>query len=45
MPKEKNLQPPLHQEKRPGREHKMKPRPKAEDEKTGAVENYETRLR
>jgi short-subunit dehydrogenase len=33
MPKEKNLQPPLHQEKRPGREHKMKPRPRAEDEK------------
>jgi short subunit dehydrogenase len=33
MPKEKNLQPPQHQEKRPGREHKMKPRPRAEDEK------------
>jgi NAD(P)-dependent dehydrogenase (short-subunit alcohol dehydrogenase family) len=33
MPKEKKLQPPQHQEQRPGREYKMKPRPKAEDEK------------
>jgi NAD(P)-dependent dehydrogenase (short-subunit alcohol dehydrogenase family) len=33
MPKKKKLQPPQHQEQRPGREHKMKPRPKAEDEK------------
>ena len=33
MPKEKKLQPRQHQERRPGREHKMKPRPKAEDEK------------
>jgi NAD(P)-dependent dehydrogenase (short-subunit alcohol dehydrogenase family) len=33
MPKEKKLQPPQHQQQRPGREHKMKPRPKAEDEK------------
>jgi NAD(P)-dependent dehydrogenase (short-subunit alcohol dehydrogenase family) len=33
MPKEKKLQPPQHQERQPGREHKMKPRPKAEDEK------------
>jgi NAD(P)-dependent dehydrogenase (short-subunit alcohol dehydrogenase family) len=33
MPKEKKLQPPQHQRKRPGREHKMKPRPRAEDEK------------
>jgi NAD(P)-dependent dehydrogenase (short-subunit alcohol dehydrogenase family) len=32
MPKERKLQPPQHQE-RPGRERKMKPRPKAEDEK------------
>jgi NAD(P)-dependent dehydrogenase (short-subunit alcohol dehydrogenase family) len=33
MPKEKKLQPRQHQQRRPGREHKMKPRPKAEDEK------------
>jgi len=33
MPKEKKLQPPQHQERRPGREYKMKPRPRAEDEK------------
>jgi NAD(P)-dependent dehydrogenase (short-subunit alcohol dehydrogenase family) len=33
MPKEKKLQPPQHQRQRPGREHRMKPRPKAEDEK------------
>ena len=33
MPKEKKLQPPQHQRKQPGREHKMKPKPKAEDEK------------
>lgn len=31
MPKEKKAQPPQHQPQRPGREHKMKPRPKAED--------------
>ena len=33
MPKEKKLQPPQHQRRQPGREHKMEPRPKAEDEK------------
>lgn len=33
MPKDRKLQPPQHQRQRPGREHKMKPRPKAEDEK------------
>jgi len=33
MPKEKKLQPPQRQERQPGREHKMKPRPKAEDER------------
>src|SRR6266480_3245830 len=33
MPKEKKLQPTQHQQQRPGREHKMKPRPKADDEK------------
>jgi NAD(P)-dependent dehydrogenase (short-subunit alcohol dehydrogenase family) len=33
MPKEKKLQPPQHQQRRPGREHKMKPRPEAEDER------------
>jgi len=33
MPKEKKLQPRQHQQQRPGREHKMKPRPKADDEK------------
>jgi NAD(P)-dependent dehydrogenase (short-subunit alcohol dehydrogenase family) len=33
MPKEKKLQPAQHQEQQPGREHKMKPRPRAEDDK------------
>jgi len=33
MPKEKKLQPPQHQRQKPGREHKMRPRPRAEDEK------------
>jgi NAD(P)-dependent dehydrogenase (short-subunit alcohol dehydrogenase family) len=33
MPKEKKLQPPQHQPQQPGREHKMKPRPRAEDKK------------
>jgi len=33
MPKEKKLQPPQHQRRQPGREHKMKPRPRAQDEK------------
>jgi NAD(P)-dependent dehydrogenase (short-subunit alcohol dehydrogenase family) len=31
MPKQKKLQPPQHQRRQPGREHKMKPRPRAED--------------
>jgi NAD(P)-dependent dehydrogenase (short-subunit alcohol dehydrogenase family) len=31
MPKEKRLQPPQHQRRQPGREHKMRPRPRAED--------------
>src|SRR5436190_3565620 len=33
MPKEKKLQPPQHQDRQPGREYKMKPRPRAKDEK------------
>jgi NAD(P)-dependent dehydrogenase (short-subunit alcohol dehydrogenase family) len=33
MPKEKKLHPPQQQDRQPGREHKMKPRPKAADEK------------
>jgi NAD(P)-dependent dehydrogenase (short-subunit alcohol dehydrogenase family) len=33
MPKEKKLQPAQHQRRQPGREHKMKPRPRAEDKK------------
>lgn len=33
MPKQKKLQSPQHQRQQPGREHKMKPRPRAEDEK------------
>jgi NAD(P)-dependent dehydrogenase (short-subunit alcohol dehydrogenase family) len=33
MPKEKKLQPPQHQKRQPGREHKMKPRPRSEDQK------------
>src|SRR5438874_1300841 len=31
MSKEKKLQPPQHQQRQPGREHKMEPRPRAED--------------
>ncbi len=33
MPTEKKLQPPQHQKRQPGREYKMKPRPRAGDEK------------
>ena len=33
MPKEKKLQPPQHQRRQPGREYKMRPRPKSVDEK------------
>ena len=33
MPKQKKLQPPQHQRRQPGREYKMKPRPRAEDAK------------
>lgn len=33
MPKEKKFRPSQHQRQQPGREHKMKPRPRAEDEK------------
>ncbi len=33
MPKQKKLQPAQHQQRQPGREHKMKPRPRADDEK------------
>jgi NAD(P)-dependent dehydrogenase (short-subunit alcohol dehydrogenase family) len=33
MPKEKKVLPAQHQARQPGREHKMRPRPKAEDEK------------
>jgi NAD(P)-dependent dehydrogenase (short-subunit alcohol dehydrogenase family) len=35
MPKEKKLQPPQHQNRQPGREYKMKPRPKANGEHPG----------
>jgi NAD(P)-dependent dehydrogenase (short-subunit alcohol dehydrogenase family) len=31
MPKEKKLQPPQHQQRQPGREHEMQPRPRAEN--------------
>jgi len=33
MPKQKKLQPAQRQRRQPGREHKMKPRPRADDEK------------
>jgi hypothetical protein len=33
MPKEKKLQPRQHQRRQPGREHKIKPRPRADNEK------------
>src|SRR5437763_15764110 len=35
MAKEKKLQPPQHQNRQPGREDTMKPRPKVEDERPG----------
>ena len=31
MPKEKKLQPPQHQRRQPGREHKIIPRPRSRD--------------
>ena len=42
MAKEKKRQPPQHQGRQPGREHKMKPRPKAEEEQhrgSGKLQN------
>src|SRR5437868_14899700 len=42
MPREKQLTPPQHQRRQPGREHKMQPRPRAEDEKhhgSGKLQN------
>jgi NAD(P)-dependent dehydrogenase (short-subunit alcohol dehydrogenase family) len=42
MPKEKKLQPPQHQRRKPHREHKMKPRTQAEDKKhrgSGKLQN------
>src|SRR5436309_8640707 len=42
MPKEKKILPPQQQDRQPGREHEMKPRPKAEDEKhrgSGKLQN------
>src|SRR5438477_3037485 len=42
MPKKKKLQPAQHQHRQPGREHKMRPRPRAEDEKhrgSGKLQN------
>ena len=42
MPKEKKLQPRQHQQRRPGREHEMRPRPKSDDEKhrgSGKLQN------
>ncbi len=33
MAKERKIQPPQYQDRRPGREHEMKPRPRAQDEK------------
>ena len=36
MPKEKKLQPPQHQNRQPGREYQMNPRPKVEDERPGS---------
>src|SRR5256885_12260916 len=35
MPEEKKLQPPQHQNRQPGREYKMKPRPKANGNQPG----------
>lgn len=33
MPREKKLQPAQHQQRQPGREHKMKPRPRSDNDK------------
>ena len=42
MPRQKKLQPRQHQQRRPGREHEMKPRPRSDDEKyrgSGKLQN------
>src|SRR5256885_397353 len=42
MPRKKKVLPPQHQKRQPGREHKMKPHPKAEEEKhrgSGKLQN------
>jgi NAD(P)-dependent dehydrogenase (short-subunit alcohol dehydrogenase family) len=44
MPKKKKLQPPQHQRQQPGREHKMKPQPRSEDEKHRGSEKLENRV-
>jgi hypothetical protein len=45
MLKEKKLQPARHQEKKAGREYKMKPRPTAEDKNIAVVVNCKARWR
>jgi NAD(P)-dependent dehydrogenase (short-subunit alcohol dehydrogenase family) len=44
MPGEKKLQPPQHQKQQPGREHKMKPRPRAEDERHRGSEKLRNKV-
>jgi NAD(P)-dependent dehydrogenase (short-subunit alcohol dehydrogenase family) len=44
MPKEKKLQPAQHQRQKPGREHKMQPRPRAEDEKHRGSQKLQNKI-
>src|SRR5947208_8486766 len=44
MPKERKLQPGQRQQQQPGREHKMRPRPKAQDEKYRASEKLRDKV-
>ena len=44
MPKERKLQPRQRQQQQPGREHKMRPRPKAQDEKYRASEKLRDKV-
>jgi NAD(P)-dependent dehydrogenase (short-subunit alcohol dehydrogenase family) len=44
MPKERKLQPRQRQQQRPGREHKMRPRPKAQGERYRASEKLRDKM-
>jgi hypothetical protein len=44
MPKERKLEPRQRQQQPPGREHKMRPRPKAQDERYRASEKLRDKV-